>query len=337
MMDTEQGRGSEKISIIGAGAWGTTLSILLAENKHEVTLWAYEKELINDIREFRENKLYLPGYQLPASISITNNLEETLNSKYILLVAPSQFLRGILKKLKNKIAKESVLICATKGLEENTHKTMSKIIKEELPRNPLVILSGPNLSKEIAEGLPAATVVASENLETAKKAQELIMSPRLRVYTNTDVKGVELGGSLKNIIALAAGISDGLELGNNAKSALLIRGIAEITRLGVALGAKEQTFAGLSGMGDLITTCSSPLSRNHQVGVQIAKGKKLKELLSSMKQVAEGVKTTAAAVELAKKKKVEIPITEQVYEVLFKNKDPFAAISSLLTRKAKKE
>ncbi|MCX5751006.1 MAG: NAD(P)-dependent glycerol-3-phosphate dehydrogenase [Candidatus Saganbacteria bacterium] len=327
----------KKIAVIGAGAWGTTLSILLTENKHAVTLWCYEKELANTINEFHENKLYLPGFQLPASIKASYNIEDVLDAEYFFIVIPSHFLRHTIKELKKKIKPNAKIVCATKGLEDKTYKTMPEVIAEELGTKNLALLSGPNLSKEIAAGLPAAAVVASKNPDFAKEVQNIVMSARFRIYVNTDVLGVALGGSLKNIIAIVAGICDGLELGNNAKAGILIRGIAEISRLGVSLGAEAQTFFGLSGMGDLITTCASSLSRNHEVGVQIAKGKKLAEILGQMRQVAEGVETTRAALHLAEKQKVEMPITEQIYKVLFEGKDPFSAISDLVTRKAKEE
>lgn len=334
---------SNKISIIGAGAWGTTLSILLAEKGYSVTLWIYENELIPEILELRENKKYLPGFQLPQSIEISSDIEKTTDSFLYIFAVPTQFLRQVMRQFAPLIKKESLILCASKGIEEKTLALPTEIIQKEFT-SQVAVLSGPNLSKEIASGLPAASVVACENLQTAKIIQEILSSERFRIYVNSDPMGVQLGGALKNIIAIAAGVVDELNLGDNAKAALLIRGIAEITRLGVALGAEAKTFAGLSGMGDLIATCSSKLSRNHFVGEQIAKGRKLEEILANMKDVArlpagmaEGVPTTKAAYALAKKHKIEMPITAEVYAVLFEGKDPYQAITSLMTRTAKNE
>jgi glycerol-3-phosphate dehydrogenase (NAD(P)+) len=327
----------KKVSIIGAGAWGTTLSILAAENGNDVKLWSFEKDVMEHINEFHENKKYLNGFQLPANIEAVSDISKAADSDIILLVTPSQFLRATLKELAKHISNKQIIVSATKGLELSTHKMMTDVIEEELKRKDICVLSGPNISKEIARGLPAATVIASKDEATAKMVQEAMNSKRFRLYTNDDVIGVELGGTLKNVIAIAAGVADGLELGNNAKSALMVRGIAEITRLGVAMGGKAETFAGLSGIGDLITTCSSVLSRNHFIGVEIAKGKKMKDIREKMYDVAEGVPTDKAARELAKKMKIDMPITEEVYQVLYENKDPYKAISSLMQRDLKNE
>jgi glycerol-3-phosphate dehydrogenase (NAD(P)+) len=326
-----------RISVIGAGAWGTTLSILLAEKGHSVALWVYEKNLIEQIKELRENKTYLPGFQLPESIEITGEIEQTKDSEILFFVVPTQFLRSVAAGFKNIINPNTLAVSASKGIEDKTLKLPSDILREELGTKELAVLSGPNLSAEIARGLPAATVAASENSKAAKLIQENLMLERFRVYTNSDPLGVQLGGSLKNIIAIAAGVADGLELGNNAKASLMIRGFAEITRLGTAMGARAETFAGLSGMGDLIATCTSKLSRNHFVGEQIAKGKKLPEVLGRMKDIAEGVPTCRAALELGERQKVSLPITREVYQTLYKNKDPFQAITDLMTRSATSE
>jgi len=326
-----------KISIIGAGAWGTTLSIITAENKHAVNLWSYEKDVADAINEVHENKKYLNGFQLPQNIEGLNDIAKAADAEIIIFATPSQYLRDTLQNISRFIKKESVIVSAVKGLEIETQKTMSTVIKEEVPTNNMAVISGPNISKEIARGLPAATVVASKSLEAAKTVQKALNSNRFRVYTNTDVIGTEIGGALKNVIAIAAGVADGLTLGNNAKAALMVRGIAEITRLGVAMGGKTETFSGLSGIGDLITTCSSTLSRNHFVGMEIAKGRKLKDIITKMYDVAEGVPTAKAARELAKKNNVDMPITEEVYQVLYENKDPFKAISSLMQRDLKNE
>jgi len=321
-----------KVAVLGAGAWGTTLSILLAENKHEVTLWSYESEIVPQMREFRENKKYLSGFQLLPVIYITDKLEEALkNAELVIFAIPAQFLRDVAHKSVPCINPQALILSASKGIEESSLKRPTEILKEYL-KNDIAALSGPNLAKEIARGLIAATVVASSNEKNNQVIQKILSSERFRVYTNTDVIGVELGGSLKNIIAIAAGVADGFGLGDNAKAALLIRGLAEISRLGVSLGAQPQTFMGLSGMGDLITTCQSKLSRNHQVGFALAKGQKLSEILSAMQDVAEGVPTCQAAFKLAKQQKVEMPITGEVYQVLFEGKDPYRALVSLMSR-----
>jgi glycerol-3-phosphate dehydrogenase (NAD(P)+) len=324
-----------KVAVLGAGAWGTTLSILLAENKHEVTLWSYESGIVPEMRELRENRKYLPGYQLLPIIKVTDKLTEAVNGCELMIFAiPTQFLRGIAQKVNSHLDPQTLILSASKGLEESSLKRPTQILSEFLPpkAGEIAALSGPNLAREIAKGLIAATVVASPNDMVAQKIQAILSSERFRVYTNQDVVGVELGGALKNIVAIAAGAADGFELGDNAKSALLIRGIAEIIRVGVSLGARPVTFAGLSGMGDLITTCNSSLSRNHQVGFWLAKGKKLPEILSSMQDVAEGVPTCRAALKLAKRQKVDMPITSEVYQVLFEGKDPYQALISLMAR-----
>jgi len=326
-----------KLSVIGAGAWGTTLSILAAENKHSVTIWSYEEDVAKSINELRENKKYLNGFQLPQNIDSTTDLKKAASCDIIILSTPSQYLRETLRNAARFVKKDALIISAVKGLEIETQKRMSEVVKEELPCEKIAVISGPNISKEIARGLPAATVAASADIEIAKLVQQILNSSRFRVYTNTDVTGAELGGALKNVIAIAAGVADGLMLGNNAKSALMVRGITEIMRLGVAMGGKSETFSGLSGIGDLITTCESTLSRNHQVGVEIAKGRKLNEIITKMYDVAEGVPTSKAAREISRKLKIEMPITEEVYSVLYEKKDPFKAISSLMQRELKNE
>lgn len=322
-----------KIAILGAGAWGTTLSLLFHQNQHEVLLWAFEKETVETINLFHENKTFLPGIQLGENIIATNRLEDLANIDILVYAVPTQFLRHVAR---SKV-KSNIILCATKGIEENTLCLPLEILEQETKNDSLIALSGPNLSKEIAKGLPAAAVLASKNLSAAKTAQEALNSDRFRVYTNSDPIGVQLGGALKNVIAIAAGISDGLNLGQNAKSALMVRGMAEITRLGMALGAKPETFMGLSGIGDLITTCSSQLSRNHCVGEQIAKGMKLTDILKGTKEVAEGVFTCKAALALGKKHNVDLPIASQVHALLYEGKDPYQAIASLMMRSTKAE
>jgi glycerol-3-phosphate dehydrogenase (NAD(P)+) len=326
-----------KISIIGSGAWGTTLSILAAENGHNVILWSYEKDVTDHVNKTRENIKYLNGFQLPQNIEATSDIKKAADCEIIIFATPSQWLRETSQNISRFVKEGTIILSAVKGLEVETQKRMSTVITEEISTGLISVISGPNISKEIARGLPAATVVASAGIETAMMIQRILNSKRFRVYTNNDVIGVELGGALKNVIAIAAGVVDGLMLGNNAKSALIVRGIAEIMRLGVALGGKSETFSGLSGIGDLITTCESTLSRNHQVGVEIAKGRKLNDIIKKMYDVAEGVPTAKAARELSRKMKIKMPITEEVYSVLYEGKDPFTAISSLMQRELKNE
>jgi glycerol-3-phosphate dehydrogenase (NAD(P)+) len=326
-----------RLSVIGAGAWGTTLSILLAEGGHDVTLWCYEKELAAEMRQLRENRRFLPGFPLGQKIVPTADARATEGAEFFVLAVPTQFLRGAAGQFSKMIPASAVVVSASKGIEERSLALPLEIIAGAVANKNLCVLSGPNLSAEIARGLPAATVVASPKIELARQVQQCLMQERFRVYTNTDVLGLQLGGALKNVIAIAAGIADGLELGDNAKAGLLIRGLAEITRLGVAMGAQAETFAGLSGMGDLIATCASRFSRNHLVGESIARGKQLPDILKEMKDVAEGVPTARAARELGKKFKVNLPITEQVYQVLYESKGPYQAISELMTRAATSE
>ncbi len=327
-----------KVAVIGAGAWGTTLAVLLEEAGHDVTLWVYEDILCGIMLEERENKWYLPGFQLPVSVGITCKLDEALlDAELVVFSTPSKHLRTVAGKAKSSIPESTVILSATKGLEQGSLKRMSEILEEIYPKNRIAVISGPNLSKEIARGLPAASVVASKDPSVAKKVQSEINLERFRIYISNDVAGVELGGTLKNVIAIAAGIADGLGLGDNAKAGLMVRGIVEIARLGAAMGANIETFSGLSGIGDLITTCSSKLSRNHCVGEALAKGKNLEEIEGGTREVAEGINTAKVATDLAKKLKVEMPITHEVYRVLFERKDPYQAIGSLMTRELKKE
>jgi len=327
-----------KISVIGAGAWGTTISMILSEAGHNVNLWVFERELCSLMKETRENKWYLPGFQLPVNIEFISDIKTALDSfELVVFVIPSKYLSKIAKMASKHIPKTAIILSATKGLDDSSGSRMSEILEKIFPDNKIAVISGPNLSKEIAKGLPAASVIASKRKDTAEKIQSLMMIEKFRLYSSDDVVGVELGGALKNVIAIAAGIVDGLELGDNAKAGLMVRGIVEISRLGCALGAKKETFSGLSGIGDLITTCSSKLSRNHYIGENLAKGRKLDDILKNMKEVAEGVNTTKVAVKLAKKHKVDMPITQEVFNVLFENKDPFKAISSLMKREKKSE
>ncbi|MFA6169226.1 MAG: NAD(P)H-dependent glycerol-3-phosphate dehydrogenase [Candidatus Margulisiibacteriota bacterium] len=323
--------------IVGAGGWGTTIALLLAENKIPVTIWAHEPEVVNSINEFHENRQFLPGYQLPASIEASTDLTCLKNAELCIFVVPTQFLRRVAARAKGLLSPTAIVVSAGKGIEEKTLKLPAEIIEQELGLNQVCVLSGPNLSKEIAKGLPAAAVVAGSDKNKILAVQQALISKRFRVYTNDDVIGAQLGGALKNVVAIAAGIADGLQLGDNAKAAMLIRGIAEITRLGVAMGGSRETFAGLTGMGDLITTCSSRLSRNHSVGEKLAEGQSLNTIMAGMKEVAEGVPTVIAALALAKQYRIELPIAQQVYDVLYQGKTPYTAITELMTRAATAE
>lgn len=320
-----------KLAILGAGNWGTTLAIMLSE-KAEVNLWTIEG--IED----RENKKYLPGYQIPNQVTISSDLKRVLEGVKLLIFAlPSQALRDVAKA--GAFESKAILLSMTKGIENQSLKRMSEILAEEteVPEKQICVLSGPTIAREIVQGLPASCVCACKDIKSAETVQQLFSSPVFRVYTSTDVIGVELGGALKNVIVIAAGICDGIGLGANAKGALLSRGLREISRLGECLGADPKTFAGLSGIGDLITTSFSKHSRNRKVGEQIGKGRKLQETLNDMAEVAEGVPTTRAAFELSQKHKVSMPITHEIYRVLFEGKPPQQAITDLMIREPKPE
>ncbi len=329
-----------KIAIIGAGSWGTALSNLLANKGLYVSLWVRERELYEELIEKKENTWFLPGFKLNKRINFSLSLSDTVkNTKYILIVVPSQFVRDILKKLRPYLEQNPIIICASKGIEILSLKPMSSVVYEELKdKKPVyAILSGPSFAKEVAKELPTAVTVGCEDIETAKKLQELFSTPTFRVYTNKDYIGVELGGAVKNVIAIAAGICDGLGFGTNARAALITRGLAEMSRLGKAMGADEKTFMGLSGLGDLVLTCTGQLSRNRQLGLKIAKGENIDDILKNTKMVTEGVTTTKALYLLGKQKKIELPITEQIYKVLYEGKDPKEAAKDLMTRGLKEE
>jgi glycerol-3-phosphate dehydrogenase (NAD(P)+) len=329
------------VVVLGATTWGTTLAILLARKGTSTFLLTRSEEETARLREAKENPTFLPGITFPEALTVTHIAAQALaEAAAIILAVPSASMRGNLRRLQGLLQNHQLLISATKGLELDSGLRMSQVIAQEVQPSlhpHICALSGPNLALEVARGLPATSVVASQNLAAAEAARDLLMGPTFRVYTNPDIIGVELGGSLKNIIALGAGISDGLGFGDNAKAALITRGLVEMTRLGTALGANPFTFSGLAGLGDLVTTCASPLSRNHYVGEQLAKGRSLEDILSTMTNVAEGVNTTKAALEMAHRAGVEMPITEQMYQVLFQGKDPRQAVAELMLREAKPE
>ncbi len=330
-----------QVGIVGTTSWGTTLAVVLARQGVDVWLWARTGPEAATLRSAGENQRFLPGVPFPPCLRVTSAVEEALcHSQLVIIAVPSRTLRANARLVRDAITPGAVIVSATKGLELDTGKRMSQVLEEELPpalHAGICALSGPNLAREIIQGKPSSTVIASRNEEAAREAQAIINSPRFRVYTNEDIIGVELGGALKNIIALGAGICDGLEYGDNAKAAFITRGLAEITRLGVAAGASPLTFAGLAGMGDLVATCCSRLSRNRYVGEQLARGRTLQEVRAAMKNVAEGVDTTAAAVKLAQRLGVEMPITQATYSVLFDGVALEQAISTLLGRAPRPE
>lgn len=332
---------SKKIGILGAGGWGTALSAVLHYNKHNISLWEFNKDLAEKFKLNRENERFLPGIKIPSEINITSDLKEAVNEKEIVIfVVPSHVVREVAEKIKNFNLKDKILISAVKGVENKTLYRISEVLKDvliDLSSDNIAVLSGPSHAEEVSRKIPTAVTIASSNTELAIHLQEVFMNPFFRVYASEDIIGVELGGSLKNVIAIAAGICDGAELGDNTKAALLTRGIAEITRLGAAIGAEPKTFSGLTGIGDLIVTCYSTHSRNRFVGEQIGKGKKLQDILKDMVMVAEGIKTAESAYQLSIKYNVETPIIEKVYNILFNNENPKNAVNELMTREAKIE
>jgi glycerol-3-phosphate dehydrogenase (NAD(P)+) len=329
-----------RVTLLGAGSWGTALSIVLSDNGHDVVLWEFDADQAERVSEERTNRKFLPGIELPSSVSVTSAIDAALErAELVVFVVPSHAVRQTAQSWSEAMSASAHVVCATKGLEEKTLLRMSEVIEEVLGMTDLHVTSlvGPSHAEEVARRIPTAIVAASLSESEAEIVQQAFMNTNLRVYTSSDITGVELGVSLKNTVAIAAGICDGLGFGDNTKGALLTRGLAEITRLGIAMGARPETFMGLSGMGDLITTAISKHSRNRYVGQEIAKGRKLTEILESMVMVAEGVRTTRAATELAKRFEVELPITEQMYQVLFENKDPQVALRELMERQPKPE
>jgi glycerol-3-phosphate dehydrogenase (NAD(P)+) len=330
-----------RIAVLGAGSWGTTLSMLLAENSHQVSLWSYRKEDVERLRVTRENPDFLPGIRIPLSVRVEDDLESSVEGAEMIVGAvPSQFLRSVVCQLKRLPSEGLIVVNVAKGVENNTLMTMSEMLHDTLPDLPLssiATLSGPSHAEEVSRRIPTTVVAASSSLETARRVQQVFMLPYFRVYASNDIRGVEIGGSLKNVIAIAAGIIDGAELGDNTKAAVMTRGIAEIARVGVALGAHIRTFSGLSGIGDLMVTCMSRHSRNRYVGVEIGKGRRLADIVGGMVMVAEGIATTESAYALARRVGVEVPIIAEVYRILFEEKDPLIACHDLMTRDPKGE
>ena len=332
---------TEKIGVIGAGAWGTALAMLLANKGQDVTLWMYEKDLAEEMARTRENRVYLPGFTLPPSIAVTSSLESAVKDKSLLLsVVPSHTVRTVTKQYATFLPKNAVIVSASKGIEIDTLMPLSEIFKDVLPKefhNRLCFLSGPSFAKEVAQKMPTAITLACYDPAIGKQAQEVLSNSYFRVYTNQDVIGVELAGSLKNVVAIAAGALEGMGFGYNTTAALLTRGLAEMARLGVAMGGKLTTFSGLAGMGDLVLTCTGGLSRNRTLGTRLGKGEKLDDIMKGAKTVAEGVKTSKAARDLARKFNIEMPIVDEVYQILYEGKDPRLALKDLMTRELKEE
>lgn len=324
------------ISIIGAGGWGTALSLHLYRNKHNIKLWFHSKETLNVVRQNKENIYYLPGFIIPEEIKLTNNLEEAISdSEIIILVTPSQHFRSVIKKILKEKVRNKLFLIASKGLEMTSGKRMSEIIKEELVNVDFAILSGPNFSKEVALRIPTSSVVASNSQKISDTFQKLLTNEYFRVYTSIDIIGVEFGGSMKNCLAIAAGISDGLGYGSNTKASLITRGLKEMIRVGKKYGANEETFYGISGIGDLVATSFSNLSRNRWLGEMIGKGIKFKYILDSTRQVIEGVYTTKVIFE--NNQDLYLPIIKEVYSILYKNKNPILSVKNLMIRELKSE
>ncbi|MBS6467297.1 MAG: NAD(P)H-dependent glycerol-3-phosphate dehydrogenase [Clostridium sp.] len=322
-----------KIGVLGAGSWGTALAVLLHENGHEVTLWSIDKREVAMIDEKREQVEKLPGVRIPDRIAVTNDVESSVTGKDILVMAvPSIFIRSTSKMIAPYVKEGQLIVNVAKGIEEETLMNMTDIIEDEIKQARVGVLSGPSHAEEVGRRIPTTVVAGAHDKKTAEEIQEAFMSPVFRVYTSPDMVGIELGAALKNVIALAAGIVDGLGLGDNTKAALITRGIAEITRLGLAMGGRFETFIGLSGIGDLIVTCTSNHSRNHNAGYLIGQGKSYQEAMDEVKMVVEGVYSAKAALALAKKYNVEVPITEQVNQVLFEGRSAKDAVTSLLMR-----
>jgi glycerol-3-phosphate dehydrogenase (NAD(P)+) len=333
-------RQSRTVAVLGGGSWGTALGILLHGKGHRVAIWEYFVERAAAMRARRENREMLPGVRIPDDILITPDIKKAgERSEVIVFVVPSHGLRATAEAAAPFLTRQELVVIATKGIEEGTHKRMSEIVAEVAGVEPerIAVLVGPSHAEEVSQGLPTTVVSASRSEHTARTVQEIFMTSRFRVYTNSDVTGVETGVALKNVVAIAAGMCDGLGYGDNTKGALLTRGLAEMTRLGVKMGAKHETFSGLAGIGDLVTTCISKHSRNRYVGQEIGRGKTLDEVLAGMVMVAEGVRTTRSAVGLAGQHEVEMPIASEVYQILFENKPAESAMNDLMLRSPKPE
>lgn len=330
-----------RVAVVGAGAWGTALAAHAARLDHEVELWAIEPEVAEDVVHRRENRMYLPGVKLPGTLRASTNVATVVaDARVVILVPPSEHLRSVASRVAPAVAEDATVVVATKGIEEGTHALMAAVVKATMPRltpDRLAVLSGPSFAREVASGLPTDVVAASEGMVAARAVQRLLHAPMFRVYASDDMVGVQIGGAVKNVIAVAAGACDGLSLGLNARAAVTTRGLAEMSRLGVALGADPLTFLGLAGVGDLFLTCGGELSRNRKLGMAVAQGEDPERYVASHKSVAEGFRTSAAAWTLASERGVDMPITEQVYHVLHHGRPLLEAMRLLVTRDQKEE
>jgi glycerol-3-phosphate dehydrogenase (NAD(P)+) len=329
------------IGVVGAGSWGTALANLLAAKGYPIDWWVFEEDICRQIKETGVNTVFLDGFSLSANLSPTTDIHGVVKGKdLVLIVVPSRVMREVSQKMAPLLGEHTIIVSASKGIENQTQLTMSGVLKESLPSmsdDHFAVLSGPSFAREVVQGLPTVVTAASRNLDCARQVQAVLSTPVFRVYTNDDVIGVELGGSVKNVIAIAAGMIDGLGMGLNTRAALITRGLTEIRRLGLAMGANPRTFTGTAGIGDLVLTCTGDLSRNHTVGYQIGKGKKLDDLISEMRMVAEGVKTARSVYNLSNRLGVEMPISHAVYKILYKGLSPMEATRQLMTRDLKNE
>ena len=328
-------------AVIGGGSWGSAFALHLGRLNIPTNLWIREKEVHQELLEYNENKTFLPDMFFPGNVNFYNDLEESVkNTDIVFMAVPSKFCRDVYIRLSPFLSSEQILVSLTKGIEDVSLKRMSEIMEEiflPLFSPKIVALSGPSFAREVAESHPTAVVVASKNIQLAREIQHSISNSYFRTYLSSDIIGIEIAGALKNVMAIAAGILDGLEFGSNSIAALITRGIAELTRLGLKLGAKKETFSGLAGIGDLVLTCTGKLSRNRYVGFELGKGKKIDAILKSMKEIAEGVTTTISSKKLSEREKIEMPICEQVYQILYQDKDPRSALQDLMSRKLKSE
>ena len=330
-----------RIAVVGAGSWGTAIADLLARKGFQIHLWVFEKEVKDHIQQFRENKLYLPGHRLSANLSVSNDLVEVVSHKdLIVIVVPSHVMRKMTRQMAGHLSAGTIITSASKGIEQKTHLTMSGVIKDNLPEveaDRIAVISGPSFAKEVAQKIPTTVTVACQNPGIAARVQHVFATSYFRVYTSDDIVGVELGGSVKNVIAIASGILDGLEMGLNTRAALITRGMTEIRRLGLHLGANPRTFTGLAGFGDLVLTCTGNLSRNYSVGIKLGQGLKLQQILGEMHMVAEGVKTAKSVYNFSRKLGVEMPICHEIYRILYEDLSPKKALYRLMTRTLKQE
>ena len=327
-----------KAGVLGAGSWGTALSVLLCDNGHQVTMWSIDENEVKMLNEKREHETKLPGVKLPDQLIVTGDLEDTVKGKdFLVLAVPSPFTRSTAAKMSPYVTDGQIIVDVAKGIEESTLMTLSQQIRQEIPQADVAVLSGPSHAEEVGRRLPTTCVIGATTRKTAEYLQSMFISKVFRVYTSPDILGIELGGSLKNVIALAAGIADGLGYGDNTKAALITRGIAEIARLGVKMGGKIESFTGLTGIGDLIVTCASVHSRNRKAGYLIGQGKSVQEAMDEVKMVVEGVYSAKAAAKLAEKYQVSMPIVEEVNKVLFEGKAPARAVDDLMMRESRSE